>query len=245
MRLLTGATDGLGLELARIWRARDERSILHGRRPLAELERWLFDSTNYVQADLAAVEGPERVLAFLDARAVEALDLLVLNAAAGWIGRVEEQSPASIRELVEVDLLSAMRLCHMLLPRIRRTRGRIVFISSVAAALPSPHYAVYAALKAAAEGFFRSLRVELSRSVEVQVIRLGAVRTRMHQKSGVDPAAIGWERFPEPKRVARAIDARIASSPRWSTIGLSNQALCAVGRNLPRLVDRVQERRGV
>ncbi len=138
MRLLTGATDGLGLELARIWRARDERSILHGRRPLAELDRALFDPTNYAQADLAAVEGPERVLAFLDQRALEALDLLVLNAAAGWIGSVEEQSPASIRELVEVDLLAVLGLCHLLLPRIRRARGRIVFISSVAAALPSP-----------------------------------------------------------------------------------------------------------
>jgi len=241
-RLLTGATDGIGLALARLWTERGEPPLLHGRREIAWLEPDLFEPQRYVQADLEHEDGPERVQAFLDEQGIEALDLLVLNAAAGWYGPIERQAADEIRALVEVDLLATMRLCHLLIPRLRRRRGRIAFVSSVVSGLPTPRFAVYAAAKAACEGFFRSLRLELEGEVEVQVIRPGAVRTAIHRKSGADPAAIGWERFPTPTEIAARIDRLLAGAPRWRTIGARNRLVRTAGRHVPRLVDRLQER---
>lgn len=236
--LLTGATDGIGLELARLWRGRGEQPFLHGRRPVEELDRTLLENGRYVRADLSDPQAPERIARFLAEHGVEALDRLVLNAAEGWVGAIEDQPLERTRELIEVDLLAPLRLCHLLIPRLERARGRIVFVSSIAAQLASPRYAVYAAAKAAAEGFFRSLRIELAGSVEVQVLRLGAVRTALHAKSGLASEEIGWERFPRPAEVALAIDRRLDGPPRWRTIGAGNRALFALARSLPALADR-------
>jgi short-subunit dehydrogenase len=242
VRLLTGATDGIGAELALRWRDRPGTSHLAGRRPLEDLDAALFTPATYLRADLADPGAPEELARELARRGVDALDLVVLNAGVGWVGPIAAQTPESIRELVEVDLVAPLRLCHLLLPALRRARGRVVFVSSVVSALPCPEYAVYAAAKAAAEGFFRSLRVEVDGEVEVQVLRPGAVKTAMHRKSGADPASIGWERFPSPADVARRIDDALAGPPVWRTLGGANRLVAGVGRNLPGLVDRVRAR---
>jgi len=88
--------------------------------------------------------------------------------------------------------------------------GRVIFIGSVAAALPAPDYAVYGATKAALEGFARSLRVELRGRVGVQVIHPGATRTGMHAKAGAPLERMGWTDFPPPERAARQIVRAIA-----------------------------------
>ena len=241
--LLTGSTDGIGLELARLWTARGEAPLLHGRRAYERLDVSLFVPERYVRADLADPSGPDDIARRLDELGVEALHRMVLNAATGWFGRAEDQEPDGVRALLEVDLLANMRLCHLLAPRLERGRGRIVFVSSVVASLPAPRFAVYAAAKAAAEGFFRSLRIELAGAVEVQVLRPGAVRTRMHAKSGADPDAIGWDRFPSAASVARRLDACIAGPPRWRTIGAANRLLRGAGRHAARVVDHLARER--
>ena len=241
--MITGATDGIGLALARSWTLRGAAPILHGRREITDLDPDVFVQGRYVQADLTRVRAPEDVAAFVDRACPEGLDLLVLNAGVGWVGRVAEEPTASIRELCEVNLVAPMRLCRLLLPGLKARRGRIAYVSSVVSELPCPDYAVYGATKAAAEGFFRSLRVELEGEVDVQVIRPGAVRTSMHEKSGADPAAIGWERFPPVEAVAARIDAMLGGPPRWRTVGLGPRVLRGLGRNLPRLVDGVSARK--
>lgn len=246
MRLLTGATDGIGLALARRWLERGVPALLTGRRSLeraAAVDAELFDAARYVSADLADPDSPEVLHAALRERGVARLDVLVHDAGLGWYGDPADQGPASVRALLEVDLYAPLRLTHRLLPLLRAAGGRVVFVSSVAALLPSPHYAVYAAAKAAAEGFFRSLRAELDGEVEVQVVRPGAVKTGMHVKSGAEPAAIGWERFPEPEAIARRIDRLLDGPPVWRTLGAGNRALGTLGRNLPRVVERLQARR--
>ena len=215
--------------------------MLHGRRPIEELiaeEPTLFDAAHYLCADLAREDAAETVAAELDRRGIDSLGRLVLNAGTGWVGAPARQTEQEIRDVVAVDLLAPMLICRRLLPLVERARGRIVFVSSVAAFLPCPEYAVYAASKAAAEGFFRALRVELEGRVEVQVLRPGAVRTGIHAKSGATPAEIGWEAFPDPESVAQQIDALLAGSPRWRTLGAANRVARGAGRNLAPLVDR-------
>jgi short-subunit dehydrogenase len=238
--LLTGATDGVGLALARAWRARGERPWLHGRQTWAALDSKVFEGERYVQADLADPEAPGRIQRALAAAGVCALDLLVLNAASGWVGPIEGLEAQRARELLEVDLIAPLHLTHLLLPLLRRARGRIVFVSSITVSAAAPRYAHYAAAKAAAEGFFRSLALELAGEVEVQVLRLGAVRTNLHEKSGLARAEIPWERFPTPEAVATEIDRVLTGSASWRTLGVANRCLHGFGRWLPALADRLR-----
>ncbi|MCZ6598001.1 MAG: SDR family NAD(P)-dependent oxidoreductase [Planctomycetota bacterium] len=239
---LTGATDGLGLELARLWNARCERLILHGRRPLEELDPALFRSDSYFRADLAAPEPFVGLSRYLDDVGVPRIDLLVHNAAAGYYGPFERQGAESVGELVRVNLEAPLELTQLLLPRLRAAGGRIVFISSIAAALPCPDFGVYAATKAALEGFARSLRVELTGEVGVQVIRPGATRTGMHAKSGATREEVDWERFPPAEKVARGIVKAIDAESASTTIGAGNKLVVAAGRNLAGPLDAIARR---
>ncbi len=244
--LLTGATDGIGLALARIWAGRAERLVLHGRRPIEEMGEALFTPEGYCRADLARAEAPAEVARFLEERGVDRLDLLVHNAGTGYFGDTAEQAGRSIRETVRVNLEAPIELTHRLLPLLRAAGGRVVFVSSIAATMPCAEYAVYAATKAALEGFARSLRIELAGEVDVQVVRPGATRTGMHAKTGVPPGRIDVERFPPAQKVAGEIVRAIDSNRSRTTIGLGNKLLVAAGRNLAVPLDgalRRKERR--
>ena len=234
--LLTGATDGIGLALARVWAARGERLLLHGRRPADDLPPGLLEAGEYCRADLVSPDCAEEVAAFLDERLVEGLDLLVHNAGGGYYGEVGAQPTESIGSTLRVNLEAPMELTRLLLPRLIQSRGTVVFISSIAAALPCPDYAVYTASKAALEGFARALRVELEGRVSVQVIRPGPTQTGMHEKVGAG-GRVPVDRFPPAQLVAGRIAHAIDRGGRRRTIGLGNRVLTSAGENLAIPID--------
>lgn len=239
--LITGASDGIGLALARLYAARGARVLGVGRRPAAELPPELRG--DYCRADLAQPYGPAVVAEFLRRRGVAGLDLLIHCAGVGSYGPAEAQAPAAIDALLDVNLRAPIALTHGLLPLVVAARGRLVFVGSVAAALPAPDYAVYGATKAALEGFARSLRVELAGVAGVQVIHPGATRTAMHAKIGAPLDQLGWRRFPPPERVAAAVARAIEGGRPVATIGLANGLLRFAGRHLGGAIDRAVARR--
>jgi short-subunit dehydrogenase len=245
--LITGATSGIGLELARLYGARGARLILVGRRPLADLNDPLFTSQTYCQADLAQPGCLPRLSDFLAAGQVDRLDLLIHNAGIGYYGDFAGQTAVNIDELLAVNLLAPIRLTYALYAHLTAASGRVVFISSVATAAPTPEYAVYGATKAALEGFARSLRVEWRPhewrpQIGVQIVRPGATRTAMHQKLGISREIMDWEKFPPADKTAAQIVQAIDRG-RTATIGLGNQALTSVGRNARFLLDPLLRRR--
>lgn len=231
--LLTGATDGIGLALARLYAADGARLTLVGRRPLTDLDPDLFTPSRYCRADLGHGDAVATICRHLDERAGGPPDLVIHNAGVGWIGDIADQSAASIRALVTVNLWTPIALTRALLASLGPRRGKVVFIGSIAAAIPCPGYAVYAATKAALGGFARSLRVELGNQVAVQVIHPGATRSGMHAKAG----GVSSPRFAAPQRVAAAVKQAIAGSRPVVTIGVANAALSAGGRGPTTLVD--------
>ena len=241
--LITGATDGIGLALARIYQAQDARLLLVGRRPWAEIPLAEFtDPAAYCRVDLSRPDCGELVAACCRERGFERLDLLIHNAGLGYYGVVGEQSPEDIKQLVAVNLWASVALTHHLLPQVQRAQGKIVFISSVMSALAGPNYAVYTASKAALNGFARNLRLELGSSASVQVIYPGATQTGMPAKSGLTQAGIDPRRFPPAERVAAQIAAAIRGNRSHVTLGLSNQLLHLGGRYAGGLIDGIMRR---
>ena len=242
--IISGATDGLGLALARIYAARGTRLVLLGRRPRTTLDTQFFTEETYCQVDLADPGCAGTVERFLRERGIAAVDLLIHNAGVGFHGPVARQAAASVRELVAVNLRAPIALTHALLPALWRARGTIAFIGSIAAALPVPEYAVYGATKAALEGFARSLRVELAGQVAVRIIHPGAIRTAMHAKSGMAIGATAWRRYPPPERVAAQVVRAIEQGPATTALGPANRMLRFAGRHGAGVVDALARRRG-
>ena len=242
--LITGATDGIGLELARLYKQQGERPLLLGRREWAALAHLNkeFDEADYCQADLSRSDSAEIVHQFLQDRAIQQLDLIVHNAGVGYYGTIADQSAESINQLVDVNLVAPIALTQMLRPFLPAQGGQVTFISSIAAYLPAPDYAVYVATKAALDDFARNLRIEWGDSVTVQSIHPGATRTGMHAKMGISAETMNWQKFPAAEKVAAQIAKAIDGKRPSPAVGLSNKVLGVVGRNLGGVIDRVMQR---
>ncbi len=239
--LITGATDGLGLALARHYHAQGASLCLVGRRPLADLDPTLFTSTSYCQADLSDPAAPARIVAWLVNRPTARLDVVLHNAGVGWYGPPAQQTAESIDTLLQVNVVAPLALTHA----VRRTLPvkQVVFIASVAANAPAPLYAVYAASKAALAGFARSWRVETGGQPHIQVIYLGAVRTAMHAKSGVPAGTFNTARFPSAETAARQVARAVASRSSEITPGFGNAALRWLSQHWPGLTEALAGRR--
>ncbi len=240
--LITGATDGIGLALARYYHQRGARLVLVGRRAPDTLDSALFTPASYCRVDLAQPYSARLVAQFCALQQIERLDLLIHNAAAGYYGPVEAQKPQHIRDLLALNLRAPIALTHTLLPYLPVERGKIVFIGSVVSALACPNYAVYGASKAALDGFVRSLRVEVRGRARVQLIQPGATRTGMHARSGMPLDQRRWERFPAPETIAARIAQAINTPHEKVVVGLGNRLLTVGGRHLAPLTDWLQRR---
>lgn len=236
--LITGATDGIGLALAKYYQAQNMRLILVGRKSLDELDKTFFNDDNYCQTDLTSVTCADDIKIWLQKKQIETLDVTFHNAGLGWYGFPNSQPAESIDELLLVNVYAPIAITHTLFPILKQ----VIFISSVAANAPAPMYAVYAATKSALDGFARSLRVETQNKLNVQVIRVGAARTGMHEKIGA-AHILNAHKFPSAEWTAEAIAKSISSKRSEKTIGGVNQILRWVGLHFPNLMDALSGKR--
>ncbi len=186
---ITGASKGIGAELARQLAAKGARLVLAARSEkelegVAEECRKLGASVVAIRADVAI----ERDCHALVAGAVTAfgrLDTLVNNAGATMWARFEDIQDLSILErIMQVNYMGAVYCTHHALPHLRASKGRIVGISSLAGKVGVPTRTGYSAAKHAMTGFFDSLRIELDDSgVTVTMIYPGFVATGIRENA--------------------------------------------------------------
>lgn len=108
------------------------------------------------------------------------LDLLVNNAGLGVMGALEDLSEAQLRRQFEVNFFGAAFLTKDLLPALRRSKGKVIMVSSILGRQSFPLASAYCASKFALEGLSESLAFELSpHGVQVCLVEPGGFRTRL------------------------------------------------------------------
>ena len=203
--LLTGASGGLGQEMARGLHARGAKLILSGRRhdQLAALAAEL--EARVIVADLAEDGEAERLAG--DAGDV---DILVANAALPGAARLEQLTAREAERVIDVNLRAPVLLAHALIPAmIERHKGHLVFISSTAGRATAPGNPLYHATKFGLRGLAGALRVDLhGTGVGVSCVLPGFISDAgLFAESGATlPRGVGTR---TPKDVASAVERAI------------------------------------
>ena len=183
LTLITGATSGIGLELAKRLQSTDELIVI-GRKEAHEVYALLSDNIQYIQTDIAnSAQAVEAVIAGLDNLNVQAIDRVIHCAGVGVYTPPDHETSEQIGLNISVNLLFPVLLTKALAPHIEGTKGKVVLIGSVAHK-GSPNMASYAASKAGLAGFARSLEAEWRDRIDVQVIHPGPTLTPMLEKAG-------------------------------------------------------------
>jgi short-subunit dehydrogenase len=187
--VLTGASAGIGHALALALAPQKPRLVLAARdearlHAVAEECRARGAETLVARTDVAVPEDcrtlVERTLARFDR-----VDALVLNAGMSMWARFDEVDDLSIYErLIRVNYLGCVWLTHAALPELKRSRGQIVAVASLAGLTGVPTRTGYAASKHALIGFCDSLRIELQGTgVDVTVVAPDFVVSEIHRRS--------------------------------------------------------------
>jgi short-subunit dehydrogenase len=191
--LVTGASSGLGVALARELARRGADLVLVARSqaPMQALAQELRAGGRQVRVwpcDLADAGAREALVAGLVGEGI-AIDVLVNNAGLGVFGHFAEADWPRLDGMLAVDIVALTHLTRLLLPGMRaRGWGRVLQVASTGAFQPTPHYAAYAAAKGYVLSFGYALDAELRGSgVRCTVLSPGVTATGFFAVSGQSP----------------------------------------------------------
>lgn len=189
--LITGASAGIGMELARLLASRGSNLLLTARRRprleslAAELSARHHIAAEIVVADLAARSGPSEIFDLARRKQIP-IHLLVNNAGFGAYGRFAEIPIDRQLEMVQVNCAAVVHLTHLFLPQmLQRGGGDILIVASTAAFQAVPYIATYAATKAFDCHFGEALFEEYAgRGIRVCVLCPGPTESEFAEVAG-------------------------------------------------------------
>jgi short-subunit dehydrogenase len=190
LALITGASSGIGAEIARQLAAQKTNLVLTARRRdrleslAAELTSKHQIQATILAADLNTTDGADKLVTELNLNNLP-ITHLINNAGFGYYGPFLNQSPADIDAMLEVDIRAVTILCQKLGQQMAdRGGGKILNVASFAALAPIPRYAVYSGAKAYVIAFSQALRHELkNKHVSISVLCPGFTKTEFHEVS--------------------------------------------------------------
>ncbi|HQT62834.1 SDR family oxidoreductase [Acidiphilium sp.] len=252
--LVTGASGGIGADIARILAARGMNLVLTARsgdrlEALAdEIAGGGRPRPHVVALDLAAADGPSRLVAALREAAI-APTILINNAGYGLMGAVAGLDRGEQLGIVDLNIRSLVELTTLLLPDLVAARGRIMNVASVAAFLPGPGMAVYYASKAFVLSFSDALAQELrAKGVTVTALCPGLTATGFQARAGMDGRLDKLSPTMDARSVAEAGVRGLLAGRRRVVPGALNRITTTLVPLLPRalllpLVHGIQSRR--
>ena len=234
--LVTGASSGIGQAFAKSLAERGCDLLLVARRG---------DRLQALAAQLASAHGVKVALCCVDlahpdaieaiAKAAEAMDigLLVSNAGFGLKGPHQDNDPAQMTALLQVNCAAPLHLTQRFIPALlQRGRGGIILTSSVEGFMGIPFSAAYAASKAFTNSLGESLWGELQPlGIDVLALCPGSTDTEAHALQGIDPATL--EGMMTPREVADLAQEHLDNGPVYIA-GEQNQAMFDALLGMPR-----------
>jgi uncharacterized protein len=191
--LITGASAGIGAELARVFAANGHRVVLTARRAdrLAALASEIISAGGpapiVVPCDLEQPDAGEKIAAALAGEGVE-VEYLVNNAGFGIFGQAIRRDRAEQLGMIAVNIHALTDLSLRFADDLIKHSGGILNVGSIAGFLPGPGMAVYYASKAYVLSFSEALRAELApRGVRVTVLCPGPVPSEFQERAGFLP----------------------------------------------------------
>ncbi len=195
--LITGASSGIGMELARYHAAKGGDVILTARSGdklnllAAELQQAHGITAHVVTTDLGAADGPATLIEKVGALGVE-VDILINNAGFGGHGVHIERDLDDELGMIDLNVKALVALTHAFGGQMAaRGRGRILNVGSTAGFMPGPLQAVYFATKAFVKSFSEAMAKELSpRGVSVTLLAPGYVETGFAARADLDGTSL-------------------------------------------------------
>ena len=191
--LITGASAGIGTELARVFASKGHRVAVVARRAdrLEALATEITAAGNgtpiVISCDLEAADAGDMIADALTAEGVE-VEYIVNNAGFGLMGRAAELNRDEQLGIVAVNIRALTDLSLRFADSVIRHRGGILNVASIAGFLPGPGMAVYYASKAYVLSFTEALRGELGpKGVRVTALCPGPVPSEFQARAGFEP----------------------------------------------------------
>ncbi|MGI0489417.1 SDR family NAD(P)-dependent oxidoreductase [Pantanalinema rosaneae CENA516] len=227
LAVVTGASNGIGYELAKQFAQNGFDLLVTATGASIDEAATAFNqlgaNVNTVQADLATYDGVEKLYSSIQAVG-RPVDAIAINAGVGVGGEFAHGTDLQAElNLINLNVVSSVHLAKRVVKdMVDRGQGRILFTSSIAALMPGPFEAVYAASKAFIHSFAEAIRNELKDTgVTVTSLMPGPTDTNFFHRAGMDNTKAGAGKKDDPAEVAKqgfaalmaGKDAVIAGSP--------------------------------
>lgn len=233
--LITGASSGIGYELAKVF-ARNRYNVILAARSgnkLQELAEELRNqqgvSVQVIEKDLSLPHAAQELYDEVQERSLE-VEVLVNNAGIGYVGWFHESSGEANREVLQVNIAALTELTRLFVQdMVKGQKGKILNVASTGAFHPGPYIAVYYAAKAYVLSFSEAIAKELApHNITVTAVCPGATRTNFARRAGKKD--VKWAM--DAAAVAEISYKALIKGKRVVVPGWMNKILIALPRNL-------------
>jgi len=238
--LITGASSGIGLDLAQLMAQQFDliitaRSLSELEKIARELEAAHGNHVHVIPADLASPDAPHQLFAEIERRGLP-VDILINNAGFGSYGAFAESDSQNTLDMIQVNIAALSSLTRLALPgMLKRRRGRIMNVASTAGFQPGPLMAVYYATKAYVIMFSEAIANELKGSgVTVTCLCPGATATNFASRADMEKSRLFKMGAMNSKDVARTAYKGMMAGKTMVIPGFFNRALAMSVRFSPR-----------
>ncbi|MBK8288902.1 MAG: SDR family oxidoreductase [Cellvibrionales bacterium] len=247
--LITGASGGIGREIAVRLARQHARLILVGRDPVA-LQETQTDvsaaggSADVLVADLLSQEDRERIVGFCTGLE-PGLWGLINNAGCNHFALLQDQSDAMLQNQINLNLLAPMLLIRALLPLLQKEQGaRILNMGSTFGSIGYPGYSAYCASKFGLRGFTEALRRELSDSdIRVLYFAPRATATKLNSENVIALNKELGNAMDLPDIVAAQVEKMFVSGgPHQVFWGWPEKLFARINQCIPMLVDNALQK---
>jgi len=239
--LITGASEGIGYELVKLFAKDGYDCVLVARNKqkmdqlAAEVKKNFGITTRVIAKDLSLPESAQEIFDELNAAGVP-VDVLINNAGLGLCGDFAKSDMNQNMHLLQVNLLTLTKLTWLFLPgMLKRKSGKIMNVGSIASFAPSPNFALYNASKAYVLFFSEALREELKGTgVSVTCLCPGATATQWQARAGAVGIRLNKVRIVDAKIVAETGYKGLMKGKRVVVPGLDNKITVLSSQLAPR-----------